>query len=141
MSDLKKRIFDIIKKPQVMALATLTKDSRPWVRYMYGRGFEDLRIIFPTFPGSRKAAQIEQNPEVHITCGASNLEDCSEYLQIAGRAKISSDPKLKLLIWNDALKAYYTGPDDPNYCLCIVTPYHIELNSMEATEAMIWEAE
>ena len=33
MADLQQRILDIIHKPQLAALATVTEQNNPWVRY------------------------------------------------------------------------------------------------------------
>ena len=34
MSDLKERILKILQQPQLAALATITQDGKPWVRYV-----------------------------------------------------------------------------------------------------------
>ena len=36
MSDIKKKIHDIISSPQLMSFATITEDGKPWVRYVTG---------------------------------------------------------------------------------------------------------
>ncbi len=141
MADLKEKIMNILKKHSLMSFATLTEDNRPWVRYVTGSVFDDMRIVFATFKNSRKAKQVEKNPEVHITCGITDPEKDQEYLQVAGKAKISTDSKLRLLYWSEGLKNYFKGPDDPNYCLCIITPYLIELNTMESPKPLVWKAE
>jgi general stress protein 26 len=40
-----------------------------------------LTIRFSTFADSRKVAQIKKNPEVHLTCGISDLSSAERYLQ------------------------------------------------------------
>lgn len=140
MEDLKERIYRIIKGPQLMSFATVTRDNRPWVRYVWASANTDLDIVFPTFTSSRKAEQVAINPEVHITCGVSNIENAKEYVQICGRAVISTEKKLRYENWNDNLKTYYSGPNDPDYCICIVRPYMIELNSMTDFKPQVWTA-
>lgn len=140
MNDLKERIYDLLKDPQLMSFATVTKDNKPWVRYVWASASPDLTIIFPTFINSRKADQISANPEVHITCGVTSPESAQEYLQVCGIAEISTDRDLLLKHWDDGLKTYYTGPYDPNYCLCLVKPYLIELNTMTDMTPLIWRA-
>jgi len=62
-------------------------------------------------------------------------------LQIAGRAEITTDEKERHRLWNDNLKAYFSGPDDPNYCGVIVKPYRIELMGMTEMIPQVWEAD
>ena len=91
MTDLEEKIYEAIKIPQLMSLATVTEDGKPWVRYIMGFGSEDLAIRFVTSLKSRKVAQIKNNPEVHLVGGASVLEQTKNYLQISGRTEITTD--------------------------------------------------
>lgn len=141
MDDLKRKIYDEIKEPQLMPIATITEDGNPWVRYVTGFGGEDLTIRFVTSLQTRKAAHIKRNPEVHMICGAKDLESTENYLQIAGRAEITTDEQERHRLWNDNLKAYFSGPDDPNYCVVIVKPYRIELMGMTEMVPQVWESE
>ena len=138
MSDLKTKIFDVMATPQLMSFATLTEDGRPWVRYVIGIADESLTIRFSTFLTSRKVAQVKKNNEVHIVCGVSNIETAKHYIQIEGKAEITRDEQERKRFWNDELKAYFSGPDDPNYCICIVKPYRIEYYSMGMMEPEVW---
>lgn len=141
MDDLKANIYDVIKTPQLMPIATITEDGNPWVRYVVGFGGEDLSIRFVTSLQTRKVAHIKTNPEVHMTCGAKTLESTENYLQIAGQAEITTDGQERHRLWNDELKAYFSGPDDPNYCVVIVKPYRIELMGMTEMVPRVWEAD
>ena len=123
-----------------MPLATINEEGNPWVRYIVGIPGEDLSIRFVTHLGTRKVAHIKRNPEVHFCCGAKTLESTENYLQIAGRAEISTDEQERRRLWNDNLKAYFSGPDDPNYCVVIVKPYRIELMGMSEMVPQVWEA-
>ena len=140
MEDLKAKIYDEIKVPQIMPIATITEDGNPWVRYVVGFAGENLSIRFVTSLQTRKVAHIKKNPEVHMTCGAKDLESTENYLQIAGRAEITTDKDEKHRLWNDNLKAYFSGPDDPNYCVVIIKPYRIELMGMTEMIPLVWEA-
>lgn len=139
MSDIKKKVLDIISSPQLMSFATITEDSKPWVRYVIGMADENLTIRFSTFVKSRKVAQIEKNQEVHIVCGVSSLETAEHYLQIQGKAEITKEEQERKKFWHDDLKAYFSGPDDPNYCICLVNPYRIEYYTMGSMEPEVWE--
>ena len=139
MDDLKTHIFEVINKPQLMPIATITADGNPWARYVVGFDSEDLTIRFVTSLQTRKVAHIKGNPEVHMICGAETPESAGNYLQIAGRAEITTDAKERHSLWNDNLKAYFNGPDDSNYCVVIVKPYRIELMGMTEMIPQVWE--
>jgi general stress protein 26 len=136
--DLKEKIHTIMKDYPLAALATVTEDGRPWARYILIAGEKDLSIKFRTSMNSRKVAHINHNPEVHVTCGASAANSMTPYLQIEGKARITRDESLRKQMWMDELKNYFTGPDDPNYCIGIIEPYRIEHFSMSQTPE-IWE--
>ncbi len=141
MTELEEKIFAAIKTPQLMPLATVTDEGKPWVRYVMGFGAEDLTIRFVTGLQSRKVGQINKNPEVHMLCGASTLEETEYYLQISGTAEITTDEEERHGLWRDELKAYFSGPDDPNYCIGIVKPYRIEYYTMTEMTPQVWEAD
>ena len=139
MSDLAQRIFTIIKEPHLASFATITEDGKPWVRYVTCQASEDLTIRFSTFIGSRKVAQIKKNPEVHLTCGVTDLATAQTYLQIQGKAELSTDKAEREAFWNDYLTRYFKGPDDPNYGIIIVKPYRIELYTMGNFKPEVWK--
>jgi general stress protein 26 len=92
-----------------------------------------------TFVNSRKVAQIRRNPEVHLTTGVTDMATAESYLQVQGRAEILTDERTKRAVWNDQLKGIFTGPDDPNYAVCKITPYRIEYQSMGMVPPEVWE--
>ncbi|MBL7203387.1 MAG: pyridoxamine 5'-phosphate oxidase family protein [Desulfobacteraceae bacterium] len=100
---------------------------------------ENLTIWMATFVNSRKVAQIRKNPEVHLTTGVTDMETAESYLQIQGRAEILTDEKTKKAVWNDHLENIFSGPDDPNYCVCKITPYRIEYQGMGMVPPEVWE--
>ncbi len=139
MKSLEERIFDVMNKPFLASLATINKDGKPWVRYVMALGAKDFTIRFSTVVNLRKVKEIQDNPEVHITCGVNSLNDSNPYLQIQGRATVVDDQREKDGFWNDELKNIFTGPDDPNYLVVIVKPYLIEYNMPQSTSpAEIW---
>ncbi len=140
MDDLKTQILAVIGKPQLMALATLTEAGKPWVRFVMGIGMPDLSIRIVTGLQTRKVAQIGSDPEVHLAAGAASPESMSPYVQIVGNAEVTTDPQERTRMWNDELKAYFSGPDDPNYCVVVVTPKRIEYMGLEQMTPQVWEA-
>ena len=91
MSSTEERIKDIIKQPQLSALATVTSDGKPWVRYVMTLADDEMTLRLATFVGARKVKQIEENPEVHITCGITNPVEMKPYLQIQGVAGFTTE--------------------------------------------------
>jgi len=139
MSELEHRIIEILRQPQLASFATVAGEGKPWVRYVVCLGREDMTIRFATFANARKVAQIEANPEVHLTCGVTDPADAQPYLQIQGRAEFVTDRAERHGFWKDSLKGYFKGPDDQNYGVVIINPYRIELCSPGALTPEVWE--
>ena len=140
MSELKERIYAILKEPQLAGLATITEDGKPWVRYVMTLASEDLTIRCATFVTARKVAQIEKNPEVHLTCGVTNPSEMVPYLQIQGRAKLNTSKDARHAFWTDMLSNIFDGPDDPKFAVLETTPYRIEFCSPGSYEPEVWTA-
>ncbi len=138
MSDLKQRILNIIHKPQLSALATVTDKNNPWVRYVVTVGDGDLVIRCATFVDSRKVKQIENDPNVHLTCGAGSLGEMQPYLQIQGQARVTTDKDERHNFWNDLLEPIFDGPDDPKYAVIVIHPYRIEYCTLGSYEPEVW---
>lgn len=140
MAELRTQILDIIGKPTLASMATVTDDGKPWTRYVMAIASEDMTIRVATFVGARKVAQIEKNPEVHLTCGVSDPMSDHHYVQIQGRAELTTDKAERHGFWNDMLKPIFDGPDDPKYGVLIIKPYRIEFNTMGSFTPEVWEA-
>ncbi|MCR4405089.1 MAG: pyridoxamine 5'-phosphate oxidase family protein [Candidatus Acetothermia bacterium] len=142
MADARERILKALRlgQPLLVGLATLTEDGKPWVRYVTAVASEDLALRLCTSMTSRKVSQIRRNPEVHLLCGVTDPERVEAYLQIQGRAEISTSKAERRAFWKDSLGEYFSGPDDPDYCVIIVRPYRIELYSSTRPEPEIWES-
>lgn len=139
MSELKSKILAIIGKPVLGALASLTEEGKPWTRYIVATADTDLNIRFATNLSSRKVKHLKGNSAVHLTCGDNSLANMHKpYLQIVGTAIVSTDPNDKKAFWNDDLKAYYSSPEDPNYCVVIIKPSRIEYMTFESMNPEIW---
>jgi general stress protein 26 len=138
MEDLKQRILDIVHKPQLAALATVTDQNNPWVRYVVTVGAGGLTMRCATFVDSRKVKQIEKDPNVHITCGVTSLQEMQPYLQIMGKARVTTDKDERHAFWNDLLAPIFDGPDDPRYSIVVVEPYRIEYCSPGSYEPEVW---
>lgn len=140
MSQLQEKIGAVFGQAVIAALATLTPEGKPWVRYVVVMAEPDLTMRFTTYLGSRKVAQIQGNPEVHLTAGAESLANMGKpYVQVQATAEVSTDAALKRAMWNDMLKTYFSGPDDPNYAIVTLRPYRIEYYTFDAMEPQVWE--
>jgi general stress protein 26 len=139
MSDLKLRIYEAVKDLQLTNVATITEDGKPWVRYVMAKADKDLVFRFCTHLDSRKVAQMRKNPDTHISLGVSSLETAKNWLQVQGTAEVSTDRVELDAFWFDELNNYFSGPDDPNYCVVIVKPSSIEIGTMGVMTPKVWE--
>lgn len=131
------KIRALLARPSIGCLATVTAKGTPWVRYVVATG-DETRVRFASFLSSRKVAHIRANPKVHLTVGIHSMEAMGEYLQIDGTAKIVTARKELLAYWKPHLERYYSGPDDPEYCLVEVTPRLIEHNGTDM-KVTVWK--
>jgi general stress protein 26 len=138
MADLQERILDIITKPQLSSLATITADGKPWVRYVMAMADDNLTLRFATFVQARKVTQIAANPEVHLTAGVTSPMDMKPYVQIQGRAVFTTDQEKRHAFWTPMLAPIFDGPDDPKYGVIEMTPYRIELCTPGSYEPEVW---
>lgn len=140
MSDVKPKALDMLQQLQMVSLATVTEDGKPWTRYVMCKGAEDMSLRIATFIGARKVKQIEKNPEVHITCGITDPTVMKPYLQIQARAELVTTAEEKAAGWFDHLAQIFKGPDDPNYGVLVMKPYRIELCTPGSFKPEVWEA-
>ena len=142
MPNLKERILDVVRGgPKLSGFATITKDGKPWVRYVMAEASDDLIFRFASFTNARKVAQIEINPKSHLTCGITDPTNMHQpYLQIQGRAELTTDRDARNAFWSDRLRALFQGPDDPHYGVVIFRAYRIEYCQV-GSETEVWERE
>ena len=122
----------------------------PLLKYLHVHKQMDLMVtmsliigviaLVGAFINSRKVAQIKKNPEVHLTTGVNDPETAESYIQIQGLVEILTDEKTKKAVWFDHLAHIFSGPDDPNYCVCKITPYRIEYQGMGMQPPEVWES-
>ncbi len=140
MSDLKEKILQKMNEHVLASFATITEDGKPWTRYVVVKADDQMNIWFATFKNSRKIHQIDKNPEVHLVLGVTDPQTAVSWLQVQGHAEIFEDAKTKKIIWYDLLSSIFSGPDDPNYVVCKVTPDRIEYYTMNMPKPEIWQA-
>ena len=140
MDQLKNKILDKMRDLTLASFATVTEDGKPWVRYVVVKADENMNIWFATFKSSRKVSQVSANPEVHLSLGVTDLPAAASWVQIQGRAEILEDAGTKNAVWYSMLEPMFTGPDDPNYAVCRVTPYRIEYYAMNRQQPEVWQS-
>jgi len=140
MSEPTARMREKLQGYQLINLATVAEDGTPWVRYVMAVTDDDLTMRVATFLGSRKVAHIRQNSDVHVSCGVSSLTEAQDYLQIQAKATVSTEAGERQRVWNEGLKAYFKGPNDPNLAILVLKPYRIELQSMTSMTPQVWES-
>jgi len=140
MSEIKEKVIEMLKTPQLASMATITLDEKPWTRYIMIQSDDDFNIRSAVCLKSRKVEQIKRNPEVHLTFGINDPHDLSKpYVQIQGIARITTDQNEKDKYWFDMLSAVFTGPDDPDYSIMIIEPYRVEFNKPGVMVPEVWE--
>ena len=125
--------------PTLSVLSTITEQGKPWERYVTPFADESSRCGWQRSHNRERWARSKKNPEVHITTGVTDIEGAESYIQIQGRAEILTDDETKKSVWFDHLANIFSGPDDPNYCVCKITSYRIEYQAMGMAEPEIWE--
>lgn len=138
MENLKRKIFDIAQNLQLMSFATVTEDGRPRVRYVVGKADPALTLRFSTHLDSAKVQQLRSKPNVSVTTGATGVR-AQSWLEIEGDATVSTATDDRHAFWFDGLAAYFTGVDDPNYCIVTVQPSRIALWSMATMRPEVWQ--
>jgi general stress protein 26 len=130
--------FEIVKQMVLDAgmgyLATVDGDQ-PRVRTMIPILKDDGRLLMATFSNTKKLGQIAKNSKVEICFVDRKLSHC----RIEGRASVSGDQALKEELWNKQLmlRQFYSGPEDPNFILIVVSP--IKINVRNVGDRDYWE--
>lgn len=126
---LNNEVLDILEKHKVGTLATVV-DNKPHSRYMTFFN-DELMLYTPTNKNTHKAEEIDENPNVHILLGYEGEGYGDSYVEFEGKASISEDQELKDKIWNDHMKNWFDGPNDPNYIVLAIKPNTIRLMNSE----------
>lgn len=98
---------------------------------------EDFVLYVATDRNSKKVADIRQNSNVHVLLGREGKKWDENYIEIEGTASIEEDPSLKNKFWNNGLKRWLLGPEDPNYVLIKINPttiYYIDSDGVTQPE-------
>ncbi|MGD6841707.1 pyridoxamine 5'-phosphate oxidase family protein [Bacillus infantis] len=131
-NDVKDKVLKILEDNKIGTLATV-KNNKPHTRYMTFFN-DELKLYTATSKETDKTEEIEENPNVHILIGYDGEGLGDEYLEIEGRASVNASEDLKEKVWNDHLKPWFDGPNDPNYIVLEIQPADVRvMNSKEST--------
>ncbi|CDQ38116.1 MULTISPECIES: pyridoxamine 5'-phosphate oxidase family protein [Virgibacillus] len=122
---LKQQIEHILEDSSVGTMATVKKQM-PHSRYMTFF-HENLTLYTPTNKETDKAEDIEANPYTHIILGYEGEGFGDTYVEYEGKVSFNESQELKDQLWNDRMKLYFDGPNDPKLTILEIKPLHIRL--------------
>lgn len=130
--DAKETARKILDESYVGTMATVQQD-KPFSRYMTFFN-EDFTLYTATSKQTEKVDELEKNPNTHILIGYEGEGFGDEYLEIMGTVTISDEENLKEKVWNEHMKPYFNGPDDPDLVILKITPDSIRLMNKKGQE-------
>lgn len=138
VQSLANRISALAPGVQLTAIAMQDDDGAPRARFVAARLGPDMLLRFATHLSSAKIARLNAEPRVSATMAPAGMVS-PEWLQIDGAAEISTSAADRHEFWFDALRAYVSGPDDPDYAVVTIRPATIAIASMTAAPE-VWQA-
>ena len=125
----------IIDSARCRTLITVDENGKPQARAMSPFSPEDNWVIWlGTNPGSRKAKQIANNPNVMVYY--YDTESYS-YVSVAGRARMVNDPEKRARYWKKSWTRFYPDPEK-DYTLIEVIPERLEMVSFK--HKLFWDS-
>ncbi|MDW0110232.1 pyridoxamine 5'-phosphate oxidase family protein [Sporosarcina aquimarina] len=122
----------ILDESHVGTMSTV-EANKPFSRYMTFF-HEDFTLYTATSKKTEKVDELEKNPNTHILLGYEDEGYGDAFLEIAGKVTISDDKEMKEKVWNDHMKPWFDGPEDPNLVILKVTPESIRVMNKKGEE-------
>lgn len=127
----------ILEDSLIGTMATI-EQNKPHSRYM--TFFNDDFILYTaTNKKTHKVEEIQKNPNTHILLGYEGKGLGDAFLEIEGTVEESDDENMKKKVWNNALKGWFDGPEDPNLIILKITPKQIRVMNTKGEEPQIVE--
>jgi len=125
LDEVKQEVWAHLKETQCVYLAT-AEGLQPRVRPVTLLDIDE-KFWIATGTGSSKAKQMQSNPNVEF-CLPLPADNGVGYIRVAGEADAVVDPETKATIGGQIpfLNDFWTGVDDPNFCLLRITRVEIE---------------
>lgn len=124
-NEIKKEVEHILDNSHVGTMATV-KNNKPHSRYMTFHN-EGLKLYTPTNEDTDKTEEIEENPYTHIILGYEGEGFGDSFVEYEGKVRFNDSEEVKKALWNDHMKLYFDGPDDPNLVVLEVEPVVVRL--------------
>ncbi|MFD1929166.1 pyridoxamine 5'-phosphate oxidase family protein [Sporosarcina siberiensis] len=115
----------ILKESFVGTMATI-QQNKPNSRYMTFFS-DEFTLYTATSKQTEKVDELEENPHTHVLIGYEGKGMGDDYLDIEGTVSLTDDQELKKKIWNDHMKPWFSGPDDPDLIILKITPDSVRL--------------
>lgn len=123
--DGKKVALKVLEESFVGTMATV-QQNKPHSRYMTFLS-EEFTLYTATSKKTQKVDELVKNPHTHILIGYEGKGKGDEYLEIEGVVSISDDEIIKEKVWNDHMKPWFNGPEDPDLVILKITPETIRV--------------
>jgi general stress protein 26 len=133
----KKTALKILKESSVGTMATI-QQNKPHTRYMTFFS-DEFTLYTATSKQTQKVDELEANPHTHILIGYDGEGFGDDFLEIEGTVTISDDESIKEKIWNEHMKPWFSGPEDPDLVILKVEPVTIRLMNKKGEEPHIIE--
>ncbi|MEK3973525.1 MULTISPECIES: pyridoxamine 5'-phosphate oxidase family protein [unclassified Psychrobacillus] len=132
MTNAKEQALKILNDNMIGTMATV-QQNKPHSRYM--TFFNDDFILYTaTSKKTHKVEDIEQNPYTHILLGYDGNGLGDSFLEIEGKVEESDDESMKEKVWNDALKGWFDGPEDPDLVILKIVPTQVRVMNSKGKE-------
>lgn len=130
--DLKQAALQILEDSLIGTLATI-KDNKPHSRYMTFFN-DEFTLYTATSKQTQKVDELEQNPNAHILLGYEGEGVGDSFLEIEGKMSLRDDRDMIDKVWNEHLRGWFDGPEDPNLIILAITPDRVRLMNRKGKE-------
>ncbi|WP_404456214.1 pyridoxamine 5'-phosphate oxidase family protein [Oceanobacillus kapialis] len=124
-AEIKKEVEHILDNSHVGTMATVKK-NKPHSRYMTFHN-DGLKLYTPTNEDTDKTEEIEENPYTHIILGYEGEGFGDSFVEYEGKVTFNDSEEVKKALWNEHMKLYFDGPDDPNLVVLEIEPIAVRL--------------
>lgn len=132
---LEARIAEALDKHRIGAFATV-EGGRPRIRYM-AVFHEGLNVYLATDLKTHKVEELRTNPAISLLLGYDGGQS-AQIVEIEGTADVTKDYALRGKLWNDSLRRWFSGPDDPDYVILAIAPETIHYFD-ETSKQQVWK--
>ena len=124
MATLRQKISGLIKGSETCGLITVNRSGQPRCRLMANTATRVSDTFhLATALATNKVSEIKANPRVSLFYVSKD----ASYVCVIGRAKVTTDAKLKAKLWRREWAAHFPGgKTDPSYVVIKVVASRVE---------------